>query len=121
MLMTALVNKPQDVCLDIILVVRNLKAREAEDGRVETAWAWREPVRFSLDSPPPSAACFVIGAVKPLRSFAMRVAYRKCSQRSEDRTPSLPDGKVFESGSNPDSQMYDPATKAFTSIKIRKH
>jgi hypothetical protein len=28
----------------------------------------------------------------------------------------LPDGKVFVSGSNRDSQMYDPATKAFTFV-----
>jgi len=28
----------------------------------------------------------------------------------------LPDGKVFESGSNRDSQLYDPATHAFTTV-----
>jgi hypothetical protein len=28
----------------------------------------------------------------------------------------LPDGKVFESGANQDSQMYDPTTKAFTFV-----
>ena len=28
----------------------------------------------------------------------------------------LPDGKIFVSGSNRDSQMYDPATKAFTFV-----
>ena len=28
----------------------------------------------------------------------------------------LPDGRVFESGSNQDSQMYDPATQAFTFV-----
>jgi hypothetical protein len=28
----------------------------------------------------------------------------------------LPDGKVFESGSNRDSQLYDPKTHAFTSV-----
>ena len=28
----------------------------------------------------------------------------------------LPDGKVFEDGYNPDSQLYDPVTRAFTTV-----